>query len=185
MGFPQLLQSAAASRAERAVGLHVGRRHSSCALLGCCRVGDPGGLTPACGTRAQSPRRLGSRARRWGSHAEQAAAVAGSCARPVGAEVGVAGGGGNVGRDGRVRSPVSEGLETGGGERPRSSSLLPPHVTGIPGWSLGAAVPARQANGRWRLCSLPRGLVGLHLPDQRKAEAGAGELIMTSWGPWS
>lgn len=68
-----------------------------------------------------------------------------------------------------------------------SPRVLPSCVSpGSPGGSLGAAVPARLANGRWRLCSYrgrPRGGL-LSPPTNRKAEAGRGGVdTEASWGP--
>lgn len=66
-----------------------------------------------------------------------------------------------------------------------SPRVLPSCVSpGSPGGSLGAAVPARLANGRWRLCSYrgrPRG--GLLSPrPTEKPRRGAGELILKPAG---
>lgn len=147
--------------------------------LGCCRVSDRAASAPRAGPAPES-----ASCRGWGAVREVGESPLsrrrrlGGCARPVRGR-----GWRGRWRRGRVGPRMGgsavrsrRGLETGGGERPRSSSrVLPSCVSrGSPGWSLGAAVPARQANGRWRLCSY-RGRPGgaYFLPDQPKSRGGA------------
>lgn len=92
--------------------------------------------------------------------------------------------------DGRVRSPVSEGL----GDRRRQTppvlplACSPPVCPGDPRDGAWAPLfrPGRLTDGG---ASAPTagGLVGAYfLPDQLKAEAGRGGVdIEASWGPWS
>lgn len=180
LGFPQLLQSAAASLSGARGGLRVGAPDAAARVrarlppgrgVGCVRP-RPRGARDRPPPAQPCPRRLageraavrGLRARGW----------AGGCRRrrrrSWGPRVG-----GSIWRGVRGARRPAPGIPSSP-SRPPLSSATGGVAEGLPGWSVGAAVPGpREANGRRRLCS-GRGPARGGLassPDQPKSRGAA------------